>query len=145
MLAGTTAALLGAVSLASGRSAAADGAQDSALLILCAEFHRTQAVLDEWYATVFELEPHDLNSEAHRLWEVDNKRVYDANYNIFEAISDMPAKTQAGLAAKAKVLTVNMDRVARYKDGSFHEDAEDYAVFAYSLAQEAAQIAGGVA
>ena len=87
----------------------------------------------------------DFSGEAHRLWEADNRRVYDANSNVFEAIIETPAKTQAGLAAKAKVLTANMDRVDRYKGGSFHEDAEDYAVFAYSLAQDAAQLSGGVA
>src|ERR1700733_10508328 len=57
ILAGTTAAFLGVVSFISGRSAVAGADADSELLILCAEFHRTQAELDNWHATGFRLEP----------------------------------------------------------------------------------------
>jgi hypothetical protein len=55
----------------------------------------------------------------------------------------MPAKTQAGIVAKSKVLAVHLNRVAVNLDGSM-TGAEDYTVFS-KLAQEVVQIAGGVA
>ncbi len=139
MLVGTTAALLGAVSLASCPNAAAGEGQDSALLMACAEFHRTQAELDHWYATGWELEPADKRGEAYRLWKAENDRFFWANRDAFEVARDMPAKTQAGIVAKSKVLAAHLRDVMK------DDDATDDETFAYSLAQNVAQIAGGVA
>src|SRR6202041_266032 len=104
ILAGTTAALLGIVSFVSGRSAVAGESQDSVLLILCAEFHRAQADLDRWHATGFGLEPLDRETEAYRLWAAEDDRFFWAHYDAFQEVCDMPARTQAGLVAKSKVL-----------------------------------------
>jgi hypothetical protein len=144
MLAGTAAALLGAVSLASGRSAAAGESQDSELRILCAEFHRTQAELDRWHATGFRLEPLGRKTEAYRLWEAENARFFWANHDAFEAVRDMPAKTQAGIIAKSKVLAEQMDRVMVKLDGSMC-GASNYEIFAYKLVQNTMRIGGGAA
>ena len=144
MLVGTTAALLGAVSLASGRPAGADEAQDSALLILCAEFHRPQAELDHWYKTGFELEPVDKEGDAYRLWNAENDRFLFANEGVFATIMDMAAKTQAGIIAKSKVLAEYMDRVVVDLDGSM-TGASSCEAFAFKLVHNTVQIAGGVA
>src|ERR1700722_17798829 len=131
VLAGTTAALLGAVSLASARPTATDEGQDSALLMACAEFHRTHADLQEWYATGAKLEPFPRETEAHRLWKAEDNRFFYANFHAFEAVDDMPAKTHAGVIAKLKVLSEYMrDQV---KDGS----ATIEETFAYTVDQEA--------
>ena len=144
MLVGTTAALLGAVSLASGRSAAADETRGSELLMACAEFHRTQAELDHWYATGYELEPPNRETEAHRIWQAEYDRYFNANVDAFAAVDDTPATTQAGVAAKSKVLVEYMRRAVVNLDGSMSgaSPSED---FAYKLAQEATRLAGGAA
>lgn len=142
MLVGTTAALLGAVSLASGRPAGES--QDSALLMACAEFHRTHADLQQWYATGWEVEPPFRESKAHRLWQDEDDRFYNANVDAFAAVEEIPAKTPAGVAAKAKVLAEYMSRAVVNLDGSM-TGATTSEAFAYILAQEAAQIVGGVA
>jgi hypothetical protein len=142
MLAGTTAALLGVVSFVSGRSVTAGESQDSDLLILCAKYHRTLAELDHWHATGFGLEPIDRETEAYRLWAVEDDRVFWTNHNAFEMICDMPAKTQAGIAAKSKVLAEQMDRVVVSLDGSMC-GASNFEIFAYQLAQNMVQIGGG--
>jgi hypothetical protein len=144
MLAGTTAALLGAVSLASGRPAAASNAQDSALLMACAEFHRTHAELQQWYATGWDLEPPFRETQAHRLWQDEADRFYNANDDALAAVEGIPAKTPAGVAAKAKVLAEYMRRAVVNLDGSM-TGATTSEVFAYKLAQEATQLAGGAA
>ena len=144
MLAGTAAALLGAVSLASGWSAATGESQDSELLILCAEFHRTQAELDPWHATGFGLEPLARKTEAYRLWEAENARFFWANHDAFEEVRDMPAKTQAGIIAKSKVLAEQMDSVMVKLDGSMR-GASNYEIFAYKLVQNTMRIGGGAA
>jgi hypothetical protein len=82
--------------------------------------------------------------EAHRLWQAENDRFFDTNYKVFAAIIDMPAKTLAGIVAKSKVLAVHMDRAVGNRDGSM-DGAEDHEVFAYKLAQNAAQFAGRAA
>ena len=145
MLAGTTAALLGVVSFVSGRSSAVPGeSQDRDLLILCAEYHRTLAELDHWHATGFGLEPLARETVAYRLWAVEDDRVFWANHDAFEAVRDMPAKTQAGIVAKSKVLAEQMDRIVVSVDGSMH-GASTYEIFAYKLARNTVQIGGGVA
>ena len=145
MLAGTTAALLGVVAVASGGSAAAGESQDSDLLILCAEYHRTQAELDHWHATGYRLEPLTPETEAYRLWKADDDRVFWANHNVFEMISDMPAMTQAGIVAKSKVLAEQMDGIVVSVDGSSMPGASNYEIFAYKLAQNMMRIGGGAA
>ena len=142
MLAGTTAALLGVVSFVSGRSAAAGVSQDSDLLILCAEYYRTQAELDHWHATGYRLEPLTPETEAYRLWKAEDDRVVWANHNVFEMIRDMPAKTQAGLVAKSKVFAEQMDGIVVSVDGSM-PGASNFEIFAYKLAQNTVQIGGG--
>jgi hypothetical protein len=144
MLAGTTAALLGVVSFVSGRSVTAGESQDSDLLILCAEYHRTLAELDHWHATGFGLEPLTPETEAYRLWKADDDRVFWANHNVFEMISDMPAMTQAGIVAKSKVLAEQMDGIVVSVDGSM-PGASNYEIFAYKLAQNMMRIGGGAA
>jgi hypothetical protein len=144
MLVGTTAALMGAVSLASARPAVTGEGQDSALLMACAEFHRTHADLQQWYATGWEVEPPFRESEAHRLWQDQDDRFYNANVDSFAAVEEIPAKTPAGVAAKAKVLAEYMSCAVVNLDGSM-TGATTSEVFAYILAQEAAQIVGGVA
>ena len=144
ILAGTTAALLGIVSFVSGRSAVAGESQDSVLLILCAEFHRAQADLDRWHATGFGLEPLDRETEAYRLWAAEDDRFFWAHYDAFQEVCDMPARTQAGLVAKSKVLVEQVNRVMVSVDGSMH-GASHCEIFAYKLAQDAVQIGGGAA
>jgi hypothetical protein len=143
MLAGTTAALLGVVSFVSGRSSVAVGeSQDSDLLILCAEYHRTLAELDHWHATGFRLEPLTPGTEAYRLWAAEDDRFFWANHNAFEMIRDMPAMTQAGIVAKSKVLAEQMDGIVVSVDGSM-PGASNFEIFAYRLAQNTVQIGGG--
>ena len=142
MLAGTTAALLSVVAFASGRSAGES--QDSDLLILCAEYHRTLAELEHWHATGFGLEPLARETEAYRLWEAENDRFFWANHDAFEEVRDMPAKTQAGIVAKSKVLAEQMDRVVVKLDGSMR-GASNYEIFAYKLVQNTMRIGGGTA
>jgi hypothetical protein len=142
MLAGTTAALLSVVAFASGRSAAAGESRDSDLLILCAEYHRTQAELDHWHATGFRREPLAPETEAYRLWAAEDDRFFWANHNVFEMIRDMPAQTQAGIVAKSKVLAEQMDRVVVSLDGSM-PNASNYEIFAYKLVKNTAQIGEG--
>jgi hypothetical protein len=142
MLAGTTAALLGVVSFVSGRSVTAGESQDSDLLILCAEYHRTLAELDHWHATGFRREPLARETEAYRLWAAEDDRFFWANHNAFEAVRDMPAKTQAGLVAKSKVFAEQMDGIVVSVDGSM-PGASNFEIFAYQLAQNMVQIGGG--
>jgi hypothetical protein len=144
LLAGTTAALLGAVSLAAGQTSAAGESQDSALLMACAEFHRTHAELMQWYATGWDLEPPFRGTQAHRLWQDIDDRFYGANVDAFEAVENILAKTPAGVAAKAKVLAEYMSRAVVNLDGSM-TGATTSEVFAYKLAQEMARLEGGVA
>jgi hypothetical protein len=145
MLAGTTAALLSVVSFVARRSSATAGeSQDSELLILCEEFYRTQAELDHWHATGFRLEPLTRETEAYRLWEAEDDRVFWANHDAFETVRDMPAKTQAGIVAKSKVLAEQMDRIVVSVDGNMH-GASNWEVFAYKLAKNTVQIGGGAA
>ena len=144
MLTGTTAALLSVVAFASGRSAAAGESQDSDLLILCAEYHRTLAELEHWHATGFGLEPLARETEAYRLWAAEDDRFFWANHNVFEMIRDMPAKTQAGLVAKSKVFAEQMDGIVVSVDGSM-PGASNFEIFAYKLAQNTVQIGGGAA
>ena len=144
MLAGTTAALLGVVSFVSGRSVTAGESQDSDLLILCAKYHRTLAELDHWHATGFRLEPLTPETEAYRLWKAEDDRVFWANHNDFEMICDMPAKTQAGIVAKSKVLAEQMDRVVVSLDDSMR-GASTFEIFAYKLVKNTVQIGGGAA
>jgi hypothetical protein len=143
MLAGTTAALLGVVSFVSGRSVTAGESQDSDLLILCAKYHRTLAELDHWHATGFRREPLARETEAYRLWAAEDDRFFWANHNAFEAVRDMPAKTQAGLVAKSKVFAEQMDGIVVSVDGSM-PGASNFEIFAYRLAQNTVQIGGGV-
>jgi hypothetical protein len=56
----------------------------------------------------------------------------------------MPAKTQAGIIAKSKVLAEQMDRVMVKLDGSMR-GASNYEIFAYKLVQNAMRIGGGAA
>jgi hypothetical protein len=140
MLALASAAIIGAYTQKEKR--ADKGDTDSPLLILCSEFHRTQAELDSWYATGFELEPANKEGEAYRLWNAENGRFFYANHDVYTAIIDMPAKTLAGIAAKSKVLAVHMDRVVADREGSM-DGAAAHEVFAYKLAQNTAQFAGG--
>jgi hypothetical protein len=142
MLAGTAAALLSVVSFVSGRSAAAGESQDSDLLILCAEYHRTLAELEHWHATGFGLEPLTTETEAYKIWKAEDDRVFWANHNVFEMIRDMPAKTQAGLVAKSKVFVEEMDGIVVSVDGSM-PGASNFEIFAYQLAQNMVQIGGG--
>jgi hypothetical protein len=145
LLAGTTAALLGVVTFVSVRSSVAVGeSQDSDLLILCAEYHRTLAELDHWHATGYRLEPLTPETEAYRLWKADDDRVFWANHNVFEMIRDMPAMTQAGIVAKSKVLAEQMDGIVVSVDGSM-PGASNYEIFAYKLAQNMMRIGGGAA
>jgi hypothetical protein len=142
MLAGTTAALLSVVSFVAGRSATAGESQDSELLILCEEYYRTQADLDHWHATGFRREPLARETEAYRLWKAEDDRVFWANHNAFEAVRDMPAKTQAGLVAKSKVFAEQMDGIVVSVDGNM-PGASNFEIFAYQLAQNMVQIGGG--
>jgi hypothetical protein len=143
MLAGTTAALLGVVTFVSGRSSAAAGeSQDRELLILCAEYHRTLAELDHWHATGFRREPLARETEAYRLWAAEDDRVFWANHYAFEAVRDTPATTQAGIAAKSKVLAEQMDRIVVSLDDSMR-GASTYEIFAYKLVKNTVQIGGG--
>ena len=142
ILAGTTAALLSIVSFVSGRSAAAGESQDSVLLTLCAEFHRAQADLDRWHATGFGLEPLDRETEAYRLWAAEDDRFFWAHYDAFQEVCDMPARTEAGIFAKSKVLVEQMSCLMVSVDGSMH-GASHCEIFAYKLAQDFVQIGGG--
>ena len=144
ILAGTTAAFLGVVSFISGRSAVAGADADSELLILCAEFHRTQAELDNWHATGFGLEPLAHDTEEYRLWEVEDDRFFWANHNAFEAVRDLPARTQAGIIAKCKVLADQMDRLLGGLEGDVC-GASNCEVFAYKLIRNMMQIGEGAA
>jgi hypothetical protein len=144
ILAGTTGALLGVVSFVSGRSAVAGAGADSELLIRCAEFHRTQAELDNWHATGFGLEPLARDTEAYRLWEAEDDRFFWANYNAFEAVRDLPAKTQVGIIAKCKVLSDQMDRLLGGLEGDMC-GASNCEVFAYHLVRNIVQIGEGAA
>ena len=139
LLGGSSALLAGGAVAATPGASTAAKKPDSELLILCAEFHRTKAELDHWYATGWELEPAPRETEAHQLGKAENDRFFCANDDAFGAVVDMPAKTLAGVAAKSKVLAAAVQHVI--KDG----DATPYESFAYSLAQEAAKLAGGVA
>jgi hypothetical protein len=140
LLGGTVALLAGvAVAHTPAASEAGGGNPDAELIRLCAAFHHTQAELQRWHATGWEQEPSPRETEAHRLWKVEDERFFYANDDAFAAVVDMPAKTSTGLVAKSKVLAVAMRHVI--EDG----DATPYESFAYKLAQEAAQITGEVA
>ena len=118
--------------------------QDAELLILCAEYRRALADLDEWVAVGFGLEPSGKRGEAYRIWKAEDDRFFNAERDLFRTINALPATTPHGLAAKGAVLAGYIKRHVADANGSLADEG-DHVAFSYTMAQNAVQIAGGVA
>ena len=138
MLAGTSSALLGGIAILSGQSAACEPSQDSELLVLCVQYERAEAELDKFYEST--IEPDPARKAGYDLWNAALDRLHYENMAAFDLVLAHPAETIEGLAAKSKVLTVNIDRTEP-THGSEITISDKRLEMAYALAHNTMKLA----
>ncbi len=115
---------------------------DAALLAACAEYRELHATHER--LSVIMRGADDKAGDA--AYDYCDKFVWGRSYDLTNFITETPAATPAGLAAKADVLMCDLFRnVVGTPGGKFEDEADPHEKFAMSLARDVVALAGGVA